>query len=97
MDGRLVIIGLMGGGHSEIDLAALLIQRQRVIGSTLRTRPAEEKAAIVSAFVARFGPAIAAGRVSPVIDRVLPLEQAAEAHRIMKASQHFGKIVLRVS
>jgi putative PIG3 family NAD(P)H quinone oxidoreductase len=97
MDGRLVIIGLMGGGHSEIDLAALLMQRQRVIGSALRTRPAEEKAAIVSAFVARFGPAIAAGRVSPVIDRVLPLEDAAEAHRIMKASQHFGKIVLRVS
>jgi tumor protein p53-inducible protein 3 len=97
MDGRLVIIGLMGGGHSEIDLAGLLMRRQRVIGSALRTRANAEKAAIVSAFVARFGAAIAAGRVRPVIYSVLALEQAGEAHRMMKASEHFGKIVLRVA
>jgi len=97
MDGRLVIIGVMGGGHSEIDLAGLLMRRQRVIGSALRTRASAEKAAIVSAFVARFGEAIAAGRVRPVIHTVLPLEQAGDAHRMMKASEHFGKIVLRVA
>lgn len=96
VDGRLVIIGLMGGNRTEIDLAALLVRRQQVIGSTLRSRSVSEKAAIVAAFLARFQPALEAGRVRPVVDRVLPLEQAAEAHRIMKASEHFGKIVLRV-
>jgi tumor protein p53-inducible protein 3 len=96
VDGRLVIIGLMGGNRTEIDLAALLVRRQQVIGSTLRSRSVGEKAAIVAAFLARFQPALEAGRVRPVVDRVLPLEQAAEAHRIMKASEHFGKIVLRI-
>ncbi|MBX3027988.1 NAD(P)H-quinone oxidoreductase [bacterium] len=95
--GRLVVIGLMGGARGELDLAGLMVKRQQIIGSTLRTRPAAEKAAIVQAFVARFGAALAAGRIRPVIDRVLPLEHAAEAHRIMKASEHFGKIALRVS
>ena len=95
--GRLVIIGLMGGGHSEIDLAALLMRRLHIIGSSLRTRPVAEKAAIVTAFLARFGTALDAGQLRPVVDRVLPLEQAGEAHRVMKSSEHFGKIVLRVS
>jgi NADPH:quinone reductase-like Zn-dependent oxidoreductase len=67
-----------------------------VIGSTLRTRPTEEKASIVRAFEARFGADLAAGRIGPIVDRVLPLDAVAEAHRIMKASIHFGKIVLRV-
>lgn len=96
VDGRLVIIGLMGGGKAEIDLASLLMKRIHVIGSTLRSRPAAEKARLVSAFVERFGAAIEAGRLRPVVDRVLPLAQAAEAHRIMKASTHFGKIALQV-
>ena len=96
LDGRLVIIGLMGGVRSEIDLASLMIKRQRVIGSTLRTRPAAEKAAIVRAFRDRFGAALAAGRLRPVLDRVLPLAEAGTAHRVMKASEHFGKIGLRV-
>jgi putative PIG3 family NAD(P)H quinone oxidoreductase len=97
VDGRLVVIGLMGGVRAELDLAALLVRRQQVIGSTLRTRSVAEKAGIVAAFLKRFGPALEAGRLRPVVDRVLPLEQAAEAHRVMKASEHFGKIVLRVS
>ncbi len=96
LDGRLVIIGLMGGVRSEIDLASLMIKRQRVIGSTLRTRPAAEKAAIVRAFRDRFGAALDAGRLRPVLDRVLPLAEAGTAHRVMKASEHFGKIGLRV-
>jgi len=97
VDGRLVIIGLMGGARAEIDLASMLVRRQRLIGSTLRARSLADKAAIVAAFLARFGAALEAGRVRPVVDRVLPLEQAADAHRIMKASEHFGKIVLRVA
>lgn len=95
--GRLVLIGLMGGARGEIDLAALLMKRVHVIGSTLRARPVAEKASIVRALLARFGEAIGAGRLRPIVDRVLPLDQAAEAHRIVKASTHFGKVVLRVA
>lgn len=95
--GRLVLIGLMGGAKAEINLAALLARRLQVIGSTLRARPVAEKAALVEAFRARFGPDLASGRIRPVLDRVLPLEQVAEAHRIVKASEHFGKVVLRVA
>ncbi len=95
--GRLVEIGLMGGAQSEVNLALLLARRLAVIGSTLRTRPVEEKAAIVRGFRERFGHSLAAGRLKPQIHAVLPLERAADAHRMMKASEHFGKIVLRVA
>jgi putative PIG3 family NAD(P)H quinone oxidoreductase len=94
--GRLIEIGLMGGAKAEINLAALLARRLSVIGSTLRARPVEEKAELVVAFLARFGAALERGEIEPVIDRALPLADAAEAHRAMKASEHFGKIVLRV-
>jgi len=95
--GRLVLIGLMGGNRGEIDLGLLLMKRLQVIGSTLRARPVAEKASIVAALEARFGSAIRAGRLRPVVDRVLPLAEAAEAHRIVKSSVHFGKVVLRVA
>jgi NADPH:quinone reductase-like Zn-dependent oxidoreductase len=95
--GRLVLIGLMGGAKAELSLADLLIRRLAIIGSTLRSRPAAQKAAIVAGFRARFGPALAAGRLKPIVDRALPLAEAAEAHRLMQASEHFGKIVLRVA
>jgi len=94
--GRLVLIGLMSGAKSEIDLARLLVRRLQVIGSTLRARPVEEKARIVAAFRGRFGPALEANRIGPVVDRVLPLGEAGEAHRAVRASEHFGKVVLRV-
>jgi putative PIG3 family NAD(P)H quinone oxidoreductase len=94
--GRLVLIGLMGGARGDVNLAELLIKRLSVIGSTLRSRPNEEKARIVRALLERFGSALAAGRLRPPIHRVLPLAEAAEAHRLMQASEHFGKIVLRV-
>ena len=95
--GRLVLIGLMGGAKVEINLAVLLAKRAAVLGSTLRTRPVAEKAAIVAGFQRRFGADLASGRIRPIVDRVLPLERAAEAHRAMKASEHFGKIVLAVA
>jgi putative PIG3 family NAD(P)H quinone oxidoreductase len=95
--GRLVMIGLMGGAKGELGLGPLLARRLHVIGSTLRARSAAEKAEIVTDFRARFGDALAQGRIKPVIDRVLPLAEAPEAHRVMKASEHFGKVVLRVA
>src|SRR5437867_4433530 len=95
--GRLVEIGLMGGAVAELNLAQLLLRRLAVTGSTLRSRSNEDKAAIVECFRARFGPVLAQAALRPVVDRVLPLEQAAEAHRLMQASEHFGKIVLRVA
>ncbi len=95
--GRLVLIGLMGGAKAEIGLGELLIRRLSIIGSTLRSRPTAEKAALVGAFVERFGAALDDGRLRPVVDRVVPLADAAAAHRAMKASDHFGKIVLSVA
>ena len=94
--GRLVLIGLMGGATGQIGLGAVLAKRLHIIGSTLRARPLEEKAGIVASFRERFGDALAAGRIEPVIDRVLPLERAQEAHEVLQRSEHFGKVVLRV-
>jgi tumor protein p53-inducible protein 3 len=96
VDGRLVIIGLIGGARAEINLAGLLIRRQSIAGSTLRTRSNTDKTWIVRSFLDRFGEALEQGSLRPVIDRILPLEQAAEAHRVVQASEHFGKVVLRV-
>lgn len=97
MSGRIVIIGSMGGQRTtEIDVSQLLMKRVQIIGSTLRARPVEEKAAIVNSFLERFGADLEAGRIRPVIHTVLPLERAEEAHRMMEASEHFGKIVLTI-
>lgn len=95
--GRLVVIGLTGGASGTANLGLMLMRRLQIIGSTLRARPAAEKAAIVAGFVERFGAAVAAGRVRVVVDRVLPLERVAEAHRVVAAGEHFGKVVLRVA
>ena len=95
--GRLVVIGLMGGAKSEIALGPLLVRRLSLIGSTMRSRSAEAKAATVVAFEARFGAALEAGEIRPVINRILPLAEAPEAHRAVAASEHFGKVILRVT
>ncbi len=96
LGGRLVIIGLMGGAKSEINLAQLMVRRQQVIGSVLRSRPVDEKAVITREFRETVVPLFADGRIEPLIHRVLPLEEAASAHRMMESSEHFGKIVLEV-
>lgn len=97
LDGRIVIIGSMGNERTAaIDVTKILSKRARIIGSMLRGRTAASKATIVSAFLERFGADLDAGRIHPVIDTVLPLERAEEAHRLMEASEHFGKIVLRI-
>jgi putative PIG3 family NAD(P)H quinone oxidoreductase len=94
--GRLVVIGLQGGARAELDLGMLLGKRASVRAATLRARPTAEKAAIVAAVREQVWPLIDAGRVRPVIDRVLPLAEAPEAHRLMENGSHFGKILLTV-
>lgn len=96
-DGRLVVIGLMGGATAEINLAVLLGKRLRLIGSGLRMLSIERKAEIVSGLLARFGEAMRAGRVAPVVDRCFPLADAQAAHDLVQASTHFGKVVLEVA
>ena len=94
--GRLVVIGLQGGVKGELDLAALLTKRASVHATSLRARPVHEKAEIVAAVLAGVWPAVEAGEVRPVVDRVLPLEQVREAHEVLEASTHVGKVVLTV-
>src|SRR5690606_3388099 len=92
--GRIALIGTMGGRKAEIDLGRLLVKRQEIIGSVLRPRPADEKAAIVARFRDAVMPRVAERRGVPPIDRVYPLGQAADAPRRMGRGEHFGKIVL---
>jgi len=92
--GRLILIGMQSGTRAEIDLGQLMHKRATVQGSTLRARPHQEKAAIVSAVRDQFWPLVSSGQVRPVIHTVLPLEQAAAAHRLMDSSAHIGKILL---
>jgi putative PIG3 family NAD(P)H quinone oxidoreductase len=94
--GRMILVSLMKGARGEIDLGKIQRNHLRVVGSTLRSRPVEEKAAIVTAFLRRFGAALEAGRIRPPIYKAIPLAQAAEAHRMMAASEHFGKIILKI-
>jgi NADPH:quinone reductase-like Zn-dependent oxidoreductase len=94
--GRLMVIGLQGGTRAELDLNALLRKRARVHATTLRGRPAPEKAAIVSAVREQVWPLVESGQVRPVIETVLPLAEADQAHRLMEAGRHVGKILLRV-
>jgi putative PIG3 family NAD(P)H quinone oxidoreductase len=92
--GRLVVIGLQGGAKAEIDLNALLRKRAQVIATTLRARPVAENAAIVAAVRERVWPLVESGAVRPVVDRALPMPEAAEAHRVVEASEHIGKVLL---
>lgn len=94
--GRLVVIGLQGGAHAEIDLTRLMRKRLTITGSTLRARPVDEKGRIIEAFVRRFGPDLVTGAIRPIVDRVLPLENVSEAHRLLAAGEIFGKLVLEM-
>jgi len=94
--GRIVLVGLMAGAKAELDLGALLRKRITITGTVLRSRPLEEKLAAMRAFEAQVVPLFARGKLAPVVDTVLPLEQAAAAHQRMASNAGFGKIVLRV-
>ncbi len=94
VNGRLVVIGLQGGVKGELDLGALLAKRAAVAATSLRPRPLGEKAAIVAAVREHVWPLIEAGTVRPIIDRTVPLAEAAEAHRVVESSTHIGKVLL---
>ncbi|WP_405018663.1 NAD(P)H-quinone oxidoreductase [Kitasatospora sp. NBC_00070] len=93
-NGRLVVIGLQGGVKGELDLSKLLVKRAAVAATTLRARPLGEKAAIVAAVREHVWPLIEAGVVKPVIDRVLPMTAAADAHRVLEVGEQVGKVLL---
>ncbi|MGW3953051.1 NAD(P)H-quinone oxidoreductase [Streptomyces sp. NPDC004752] len=94
VNGRLAVIGLQGGAKGELNLGALLNKRAAVSATSLRARPFAEKAAIVAAVREHVWPLFASGQVRPVVDRELPMPEAAEAHRVVEASGHIGKVLL---
>ena len=94
--GRMVLVGTMGGGKLETNVGALMGKRLRVHGTVLRARPSEEKAALTQTFARRYLHHFASGRLVPIVDRVFPLAEVADAHRHMESNANFGKIVLRV-
>jgi putative PIG3 family NAD(P)H quinone oxidoreductase len=96
VDGRLVQIAFLKGAKAEINFAPLMVKRQTITGSTLRPRSVSEKGAIAATLEAKVWPLLAAGKVAPLVHAAFPLEQAAEAHRLMESSAHLGKIVLTV-
>lgn len=95
-DGRLVIIGLLGGATANVALGTMMVKRLRIIGSTLRARPIAAKATIMDALKERVWPLLEDGSIRPVIERVYPVEEAADAHDLIASNQTFGKVVLRV-
>src|SRR3954451_14093767 len=94
LEGRLVVIGMQGGSKGELDLGLLMRRRGAVIATSLRARPPAEKAAICASVVEHVWPLVSDGSVRTLVHTTLPLEEAAEAHRIMEAGGHTGKIVL---
>jgi NADPH:quinone reductase-like Zn-dependent oxidoreductase len=94
-NGRLVVIGLQGGREASLDLSALMAKRAALIATTLRARPAEEKATIVAAVREHVWPLLESGEIRPVVDRIVPMSAVAEAHRIVEAGEHMGKVLLR--
>jgi putative PIG3 family NAD(P)H quinone oxidoreductase len=95
-DGRLVWIATLSGGAVALDVRLLMRKRLTLKGSTLRARPVEEKITLRDAFLARFGAALEAGRIAPVVHERLGIERAEEAHRMLRADETVGKVVLRV-
>ena len=95
-EGRLVLIGLMRGATSEVNLAKLMSRRLTLTGSTLRARSVGQKGAVVDAVRERVWPWVEDGQFSPVIHSRFPLDQVAEAHRLMESSGHIGKILLTI-
>ena len=92
--GRLVIVGRQGGNRAELDLGVLQSKQASIHATTLRNRPPAEKAVIVSAVQENVWPLVSAGTLVPVIDRTVPMPEAAEAHRILEAGDHIGKVLL---
>ena len=96
VNGRLAVIGMQGGVKAELNLGTLLAKRAAITATSLRTRPLEEKAAIIAAVREHVWPLVAAGRVRPVVHATFPMAEASEAHRVLESSAHVGKLLLTV-
>jgi putative PIG3 family NAD(P)H quinone oxidoreductase len=94
--GRLVVIGVTSGIKAELNLALMMVKRQQIIGSVLRSRPVPEKGEIVAEFTRRALPKFADRTVVPIIEKVFTIDQVMDAHRMMEEDKHFGKIVLKI-
>ncbi|MBI5656167.1 MAG: NAD(P)H-quinone oxidoreductase [Geobacter sp.] len=94
--GRLVIIGVISGIKAELNLALMMVKRQQIIGSVLRSRPVKDKGEIVAEFTKTALPKFADRTIVPIIEKVFTIDQVVEAHRMMEEDKHFGKIVLKI-
>lgn len=95
--GRLVIIGVISGIKAELNLALMMVKRQQIIGSVLRSRPVRDKGEIVAEFTKTALPKFADRTIVPIIEKVFTIDQVVEAHRMMEEDKHFGKIVLKIA
>jgi putative PIG3 family NAD(P)H quinone oxidoreductase len=96
LEGRLVLIGLMGGAETQLNMGLLLMKRLRVIGSTLRARSIAAKAAVMDELLTDVWPHLADGTIAPIVEEVIPIAEADRAHQLMASNETFGKIVLSV-
>ncbi|MDH5676279.1 MAG: NAD(P)H-quinone oxidoreductase [Myxococcales bacterium] len=94
LGGTMIVIGLMGGALGSLALGALLNKRARIAGSVLRSRPLEEKIALAQRFERAVVPLLQNGALEPVVDRVMPMQEIAEAHRYLESNASFGKVVM---
>ena len=95
--GKLVIIGVISGIKAELNLALMMVKRQQIIGSVLRSRPVSEKGEIIAEFTKRALPSFADRTIVPIIEKVFSIDEVVEAHRMMEEDKHFGKIVLKIA
>ncbi|WP_259065378.1 NAD(P)H-quinone oxidoreductase [Mucilaginibacter sp. X4EP1] len=96
-DGRLVMINMMLGKDVQVDLSVVMSKRLTITGSTLRSRDVAFKSAIATKLEKNIWPLLAAGKIKPIINKVFPLERAADAHTLMESGDLIGKVVLKVS
>ena len=97
LEGRLVMIGLMGGAETSINLGLLMMKRLRIIGSTLRAQPIPRKTEIMNNLNENIWPLLESGDIKPIIDTVIPIEEVDKAHKLMESNQTFGKVILKVN
>ena len=95
--GKLVIIGIISGIKAELNLALMMVKRQQIIGSVLRSRPVAEKGDIIAEFTRRALPKFADRSIVPIIEKVFPLADVVAAHQMMEEDKHFGKIVMKIA
>ena len=94
--GRMVLVGMMGGAATQANLGTLLQKRLQVRGTTLSGRPIEQKGAAVQAFAKSVLPHMASGRIKVIVDRVFPLAEAGAAQEYLASNANFGKVILEV-